>query len=84
MKPNPHDLINLPGAGNAEKALRKAGMWCVTMTDEERIEWLAENAVSVKRLNNSQSWSLITERANYDPDFFRDDIDEASSAMEAH
>lgn len=22
-----HNLINLPGYGNAEKALRKAGMW---------------------------------------------------------
>jgi hypothetical protein len=22
-----HDLINIPGAGNAEKQLRKAGMW---------------------------------------------------------
>ena len=27
MKPNPQDLINMRGAGNAEKALRKAGMW---------------------------------------------------------
>ena len=24
---NPQDLINLPGAGNAEKELRKAGLW---------------------------------------------------------
>ena len=27
MKLDPRDLINLPGAGNAEKALRKAGLW---------------------------------------------------------
>jgi hypothetical protein len=26
-KPNPNQLINLPGAGNAEKELRKAGYW---------------------------------------------------------
>jgi hypothetical protein len=38
MKPNPHDLINLPGYGNAEKALRKAGMW--RKTKQERLEWL--------------------------------------------
>ena len=24
---NPHDLINLPGAGRAEEAVRKAGAW---------------------------------------------------------
>jgi hypothetical protein len=28
-----HTLINLPGAGNAEKALRKAGMWRETALD---------------------------------------------------
>jgi GTP-binding protein EngB required for normal cell division len=27
MTLDPHDLINLPGYGNAEKQLRKAGMW---------------------------------------------------------
>jgi hypothetical protein len=32
---NPHDLINLPGAGNAEKALRKAGLWL--LTPEEKL-----------------------------------------------
>ena len=41
MKPNPHDLINLPGAGNAEKALRKAGMW--RLTPMEMIEKATDN-----------------------------------------
>jgi hypothetical protein len=36
MKPNPQTLINLPGAGNAEKELRKAGLW--RLTPEERLE----------------------------------------------
>jgi hypothetical protein len=27
LKVDVHDLINIPGAGNAEKQLRKAGMW---------------------------------------------------------
>lgn len=27
MTPNPQDLIDLPGYGNAQKELRKAGLW---------------------------------------------------------
>jgi hypothetical protein len=30
MQPNPQTLIDLPGAGNAEKALRMAGLWELT------------------------------------------------------
>jgi hypothetical protein len=33
-----HDLINMPGYGNAEKQLRKAGLW--RKTKEEKLEEL--------------------------------------------
>ena len=80
MKPNPHDLINLPGYGNAEKELRKAGLWRELMTDSERIDWLAENVSKMTRSEEYQSWSFRINRYDYDPEWFRHDIDE--KAME--
>ena len=40
---NPHDLINLPGYGNAEKELRKAGMWRIDPM--ERLERSLDDAI---------------------------------------
>lgn len=79
MTLSPHDLINLPGAGNAEKALREAGLWRDVMTDTERINWLAENVSLMKRDTRKQSWFFETSAEYYDPDFFREDIDNASA-----
>ena len=36
MQTNPQTLINTPGAGNAEKALRKAGLW--KLTPQEKLQ----------------------------------------------
>lgn len=83
MEPNPQDLINLPYAGMAEKELRKAGMWRVTDTDTERLEWVAENVVNMRRLPDSQKWRFARKNDDYDPDFFRQDIDDAATQMEA-
>ena len=81
MTLNPHDLINTPGYGNAEKALRKAGLWRELMTDSERIDWLAENVSKMTRSENDQSWYFNIDCDDYDPEWFRHDIDE--KAMEA-
>ena len=67
----PHDLINLPGAGNAEKWLRANGMWHITMTDTERIEWMMDNAMHVE-LRGDEIIPVFG-------DFFRDDLDKAAS-----
>lgn len=83
MKPNPQDLIDLPGYGSAQKELRKAGLWCVTDSDEERIAWIAENVTSMKRLEDSQTWKFKTNADDYDIEFFRQDVDIAAMAQEA-
>jgi len=72
----PHDLINLPGAGNAEKWLRDNSMWHITMTDTERIEWIANCADTVKRGRVHGFWIIDTETdEEFDPEHLRDAID---------
>lgn len=78
-----HELINLPYAGMARKELIAQGKWNHTLTDEERIEWLADNAREMRRSSAKQEWKFETVPCNYDPDFFREDIDDAASQMEA-
>jgi hypothetical protein len=78
-----HRLINLTGYGNAQKELRKAGLWRVTDNDEERIAWIAENVTSMKRLKDSQTWKFETNADDYDVEFFRQDVDDAATAQEA-
>ena len=78
---NLHKLINQRGAGNAEKALRKAGHWHELLTDTDRIDWLAKCANSVIRKKGKQSWKIDFDTdEEYDPDFFRQDIDNAATA----
>ena len=79
----PHELINLPYAGMAKKELIAQGRWNHTLTDEERIDWLAENAREMRRSAHSQEWKFEIVPDDYDPDFFREDIDNAASAQEA-
>ena len=79
----PHELINLPYAGMARKELIAQGKWNHTITDQERIEWLAENVIYMRRVDEKQAWKFKTEYDDYDPDFFREDIDDAASKMEA-
>lgn len=78
---NPHELINMRGYGNAEKALRKAGKWRVTMTDTERLDWIAESTVSAKC--SYDTWKFTSGQTDIDAEFIREDIDNASTAMEA-
>jgi hypothetical protein len=84
VKPNPQDLINLPGAGSAEKDLRKAGMWRVTITDEERIEYLAYSVVKMEIPKYESKWIFSVGDTDLEPDHLRDDIDELAMAMEAN
>jgi hypothetical protein len=79
----PQDLINLPGAGNAEKALRKAGKWNVTINDTERIEWLDGMIVSVKTVE--ENTTLLDAIGHYWGGGIRGLIDNAATqnAMEA-
>ena len=79
----PHELINLPYAGTAKKELIDQGRWNHTLTDEERIDWLAENAREMRRSERSQEWKFEIVPCDYDPDFFREDIDDAASQTEA-
>lgn len=74
---NMQTLMDLPGYGQANKRVKAMGMWRETMTDTERIEWLAENAETITRLDHNQSWKITEKRDDYYPYFFRMDIDEA-------
>ena len=56
-KPNPHDLINLPGAGNAEKALRNAGMWRLTALE---LLWTIPEDECTNRTNDTL-WIMESE-----------------------
>ena len=81
MTINLHDLANMPGYGKAQKELRKAGLWKKTMTDSERIDWIAMNVTKMKRSDEWEQWYFTIKRFDYDPDVLRLDIDE--KAMEA-
>lgn len=76
----PQQLIDLKGYGSAEKVLKAQGQWHTTLTDTERIEWLAENAETMTRLDHMQSWKITVNNENYDPDFLRQDIDDYATA----
>lgn len=76
----PQQLIDLPGYGSANKVVKTMGCWHVTMDDTERIEWLAENAETVIRLDHMESWKITVNSADYDPEFLRDDIDNYATA----
>lgn len=79
----PQELMDLPYAGMAEKELRLRGMWNVTATDTERLEWIAENVKHMVRHPDPivQSWHFDVAIGYYDIDFLRDDIDDAASKM---
>lgn len=76
----PHQLINLPGYGSANKVVKAMGYWITTMDDTERIEWLAENVETIRRLDHMQSWKITVNGYDYDSYFFRSDIDEYATA----
>lgn len=76
----PQQLIDLPGYGQANKRVKAMGMWRETTTDTERIEWLAENAETITRLDHMQSWKITVNGHDYDSEFLRDDIDEYAAA----
>lgn len=80
MKVDPQTLIDMPYAGMAEKELRKAGMWRVTTTDTERLDWIAENTVSAEC--QFDTWKFKTGNTDIDAEFLREDIDSASSLKE--
>ena len=44
----PQQLLDLPGAGEANKRVKAMGMWRETMTDSERIEWIEEYNATIK------------------------------------
>jgi hypothetical protein len=48
MQLNLHELINQPGYGKANEAVRKAGMWVPFADDTERIDWLDCKHVTVR------------------------------------
>ena len=81
MTINLHELANTPGYGKAEASLRKAGVWKKTMTDSERIDWIAMNVTRMKRSDEWEQWYFTIKNFDYDPDVLRFDIDE--KAMEA-
>ena len=76
----PQELIDLPWYGRANKSVKALGMWRDTMTDTERIEWLADNVGSMRRRDDQQSWNFTLDGDSYDSEFLRDDIDEHASA----
>jgi len=76
----PQELIDLPGYGQAVKRVKAIGAWHETMSDTERIEWLAENAEAIIRNDWSQSWKIVLNGDDYDPEFFRNDIDKYATA----
>jgi len=80
----PHELINLPYAGMARAELIAQGKWSHTITDAERLEWIASNVTNMSREDHKQTWRFKTEYSDYDPDFFREDIDDAAAYMEAN
>ncbi len=51
-----HDLINMPGYGNAEKQLRKAGMWL--LTPEEKLQQAIDDVVGAVEIANDFAQSL--------------------------
>ena len=60
----PHDLINLPGAGNAEKWLRKNGKWAdhpkdIPMGDLENIITELDDAIESASSLASDALSLL-------------------------
>lgn len=79
----PQQLMDLPSAGMAEKQLRKAGLWRLTIDDTERIEWLDGKSVKVK--NTVTDETLIDTIGNYWGGGIRGLIDNAATltAMEA-
>ncbi len=79
----PQQLIDMRGAGNAEKWLRKNGKWRELMTDTERIEWIATYADRIKRSIHKQEWHIeCSVDDDYDVDFFRQDVDSAASKLQ--
>ena len=82
MQPNPQTLIDLPGAGNAEKALRKAGLWRVVLTDKERIEWLAEWVQKMNLEKYGFERKFVLGDTDLDADYLREDIDNAATQRE--
>lgn len=47
-------LMNMRGAGNAQKELIKAGKWRPFLTDTERMDWLEECAVTVREQESDE------------------------------
>lgn len=80
----PQDLMNLPYAGMAKKELVYQGKWNHLLTDTDRIEWLADNVSHMTRDANKSVWKFKTDYCEYDPEFFREDIDLAAANMEAN
>ena len=79
----PQQLIDMRGAGNAGKWLRKNGKWRELMTDTERIEWIALYAEKVSRQSFGQIWDIeYTVDDDYDVDFFRQDVDSAACKLQ--
>jgi hypothetical protein len=79
----PQQLIDLPGYGSAKLELIKQGQWQVCVDDAERIEWLA---MSVDKMETDDigGWHFDTEfPPGYDGEWFRSDIDIASSNLAA-
>lgn len=48
MQLNLHELINQPGYGKANEAVKKAGMWQPHLDDTERMDWLELKQVTVR------------------------------------
>lgn len=78
----PQELIDLPGYGKAKQELVAEGRWLNTATDQERIEWLAENVSVMSRRYDMQKWSLHVDPKDFDPDMLREDIDTAATQQQ--
>jgi len=52
------------------------------MTDEERIEWLAENVEKMHMEKHGFERKFVIGDTDLDPDYLREDIDNAAMAME--
>lgn len=75
----PQELMDLPGYGKAKEELIADGRWLNTITDEDRIDWLAENVAVMSRRYDEQKWDLHILTGDYDPDMLREDIDTAAA-----
>lgn len=81
---NVHDIINIPGYGQANKRVKAMGMWRETMTDTERIEWIENSAASVVPRKNGGDFQVLTTNEEMAWHVLRGNIDEAATKHAAY